>query len=121
MENIEDGGGCDGECGSDSDGGEDPEPDYGDEDDQIQEQPKAGPPKVKSSGNGKSPIEEEMKVDKKPSVPRAPWRAKKEEKEKAEAAKAPPKKRINKILGSMPTIWEEEETKFFDSNFEYDP
>tara|TARA_B110000285_G_scaffold149204_1_gene166536 strand:+ start:172 stop:273 length:102 start_codon:yes stop_codon:yes gene_type:complete len=33
MENIEDGGGCDGECGSDSDGAEDPEPDYGDEDD----------------------------------------------------------------------------------------
>lgn len=66
-------------------------------------------------------VEEEVKFEKKPSVPRAPWRAKKEEKEKAEAAAQKPKKKINKILGSMPTNWEEEETKFFEMNYEYDP
>jgi len=59
-------------------------------------------------------------------VPRAPWRLKKEEKvkEAAEKAKAEgqgkPKKN-NKILASMPANWAEEEKKFFDADFDYDP
>lgn len=58
--------------------------------------------------------------EKKPSVPRAPWRQKKEEKVKAENAEKP-KKKNNKILASMPANWEEEEKTFFESNFEYNP
>lgn len=57
-------------------------------------------------------------------MPRAPWRARKEEreKEKAEKEKAEnkPKKR-NKLLATMPDNWEEEERKFFESEGNYNP
>ena len=103
------------------------EPDYGDEED-PEEEKKVAPTKSKVSTNNatvKKVLEEEVKIEKKPGVPRAPWRQKKEEKEKekADALKAanPAKKKVNKILGSMPQNWEEEEKKFFDSNFQYDP
>ena len=68
---------------------------------------------------------ETVSKEKKPSVPRAPWRARKEEKareaeEKAKAeGKTKPKK--NKILASMPANWEEEEKKFFESGFSHNP
>ena len=56
-------------------------------------------------------------------MPRAPWRQKKEDKEKAakEAADAKKPKKVNKLLASMPANWEEEEKTFFDRNFDYDP
>lgn len=56
-------------------------------------------------------------------MPRALWRLKKEEKvavEKAVVA-AKPRKTNNKILASMPANWAEEEEKFFEANYEYDP
>lgn len=64
-----------------------------------------------------------MVKEKKPAVPRAPWRLKKEEKaaEKAKAEGQAKPKKNNKILASMPANWAEEEKKFFDANFEYDP
>jgi hypothetical protein len=67
--------------------------------------------------------EEQTAKEKKPAVPRAPWRLKKEEKaaEKAKAEAASKPKKNNKILASMPANWAEEEKKFFDANFEYDP
>lgn len=63
---------------------------------------------------------------KKPSVPRAPWRLKKEEREKEKAANSastePPKPRKkNKLLATMPDNWEEEERKFFESDGSYNP
>ena len=59
-------------------------------------------------------VEEEIK-EKKPSVPRAPWRQKKEEKEaeKAKEKSSKPNKKCNKLLASMPANWEEEEAMFF--------
>ena len=68
--------------------------------------------------------EEEPYVhEKKPAVPRAPWRLKKEDKEKllASGTTGTKKKNNNKILASMPANWEEEEKKFFDAGFAYDP
>jgi len=64
--------------------------------------------------------------EKKPAVPRAPWRQKKEDKVKEVEQKAKTDgqgktKKNNKILASMPANWAEEEKKFFDSNYEYDP
>jgi hypothetical protein len=67
-------------------------------------------------------VEEEIK-EKKPSVPRAIWRQKKEEKEAEKAKEKPVKsnKKCNKLLASMPANWEEEEAKFFEMNCDYDP
>jgi len=70
--------------------------------------------------------EEELPKEKKPSVPRAPWRQKKEDKdiEKAAevgAANAAKTKKNNKILASMPANWEEEEAKFFELGGDYNP
>ena len=64
--------------------------------------------------------------EKKPAVPRAPWRQKKEEKAKEAADKAKgdgqaKAKKNNKILASMPANWAEEEQKFFDCGYDYDP
>jgi len=60
--------------------------------------------------------------EKKPAVPRAPWRLKKEDKDKlVPSATGTKKKNNNKILASMPANWEEEEKKFFDADFDYDP
>ena len=77
--------------------------------------------------NGKKNGDDDLTAKKKkPAVPRAPWRMKKEEKAKEAAdkakaeAQAKPKKN-NKILASMPANWAEEEQKFFEANYEYDP
>jgi len=60
---------------------------------------------------------------KKPPVPKALWRIKKEEKEKELkiAENATKKLRKNKLLASMPLNYYEEEEAFFQNNFEYDP
>ena len=71
--------------------------------------------------------EEQVIIQKKPSVPRAPWRVKKEERDKEKAATGAteattkPKKKNNKLLATMPDNWEEEEAKFFEMEGDYDP
>lgn len=80
----------------------------------------------KAAATTKKPTDEELPKEKKPSVPRAPWRQKKEEKDKEKAAevgaaKAAKTKKNNKILASMPANWEEEEKKFFEANYDYNP
>ena len=98
----------------------------GEQDDEPQEKkPNTNNGKqIKQSTNQNKKIEDEPPVkEKKPSVPRAPWRAKKEEKEKEKAEEEAKKKTKtkNKILASMPANWQEEEEKFFASNFDYNP
>ena len=105
----------------------DDEGDQDDDEDEEKEPEKKQNVKAYKPNNfkvNKKIMEEEQPVkEKKPSVPRAPWRLKKEEKEKEkaaeEAAKKPKSK--NKILASMPANWQEEEEKFFDSDFTYNP
>lgn len=76
--------------------------------------------------------EEPKPFEKKPGVPKAPWRMKKAEREayeeeeaKKELTRNPQgKKKNNKILASMPANWEEEERKFFEAREKgenYDP
>ena len=61
--------------------------------------------------NGKKNAEDDLAAkEKKPAVPRAPWRMKKEEKakeaaDKAKAESSAKPKKNNKILASMPANW----------------
>lgn len=66
---------------------------------------------------------EEVQREKKPGVPRAPHRMKKEEREAAKAKEkaSKPNKKCNKLLASMPDNWEAEEAKFFELNYDYNP
>lgn len=67
--------------------------------------------------------EEPKPQEKKPGVPKAPWRMKKAEREAYEEEEAKKEltrnpqgnKKKNKILASMPANWEEEERKFFEA------
>jgi 5'-3' exonuclease len=80
-------------------------------------------PKRRNTLNKFKYEEEIILPQKKPSVPRAPWRAKKEEnaaKAGADGVPVKPKKR-NKLLATMPDNWEEEEARFFETPGEYDP
>lgn len=109
--------------------GEDPGEgdEYGDENEQVEDKKTQEPNKKQTTSFQKQKTkqqaweEEQLPKEKKPSVPRAPWRQKKEEKEKQAKADAPKPKKNNKILASMPANWEEEEKTFFEKEYDYDP